>query len=283
MNRTDSDTIDAPAPDHRALVAACEAGTALCTIVGIDGAFSRRRGAQLAVRADGEIVGDLADTCLEEQLRTDVRTIEAPELRRYGKGSDKIDFRLPCGGGLDILLDPTPDVGACRRAVAALKDRRPAALDLPVPPLRSRAYVPALQVRIFGTGPEAEILNRLAESLDIATTLLTKDALALHQPSRLPPADRWTACVFLFHDHEWELALLEEATESEAFYIGAQGGVRARSDRIVELERRGLSAEAIGRIRSPIGVVESCRTPRLLALSALTEILADYDAMHDGD
>ena len=39
--------------DSAALRAACEPGTGLCTIVGIDGSYSRRLGAQLAVASDG--------------------------------------------------------------------------------------------------------------------------------------------------------------------------------------------------------------------------------------
>src|SRR6185369_8791945 len=42
--------------------------TALCTIVGIDGSYSRRRGAQLAVAPDGRMAGSLADGCLEKEL-----------------------------------------------------------------------------------------------------------------------------------------------------------------------------------------------------------------------
>jgi len=41
--------------DRAALRAACEPGVGLCTIVGIEGSFSRRLGAQLAVGPDGTI------------------------------------------------------------------------------------------------------------------------------------------------------------------------------------------------------------------------------------
>src|SRR5690606_17035249 len=45
---------DLPPPnDHAALAHAAQGEAALCTIVGIDGSFSRRAGTQLAVDADG--------------------------------------------------------------------------------------------------------------------------------------------------------------------------------------------------------------------------------------
>ena len=79
--------------DHLALAAACAAGVGLCTIVGIEGAFSRRLGAQLAVLPSGETVGSLSDGCLERQLASDLASCEKPQVVRYGKGSGKIDVK----------------------------------------------------------------------------------------------------------------------------------------------------------------------------------------------
>ena len=94
--------------DHEALAAATASGTGLCSIVNIEGSFSRRLGAQLAVHADGSVTGSLADGCLERELAAEVARGGEPRVIRYGAGSPKIDFRLPCGGGLDILIDPAP-------------------------------------------------------------------------------------------------------------------------------------------------------------------------------
>ncbi|MEC7533929.1 MAG: XdhC family protein, partial [Pseudomonadota bacterium] len=86
-----------PAGDHAALSAACEPGVGLCTIVGIEDSFSRKLGAQLAILPDGSTVGSLSDGCLEAQLASDMRTVTAAQVRRYGAGAQAIDFRLPCG------------------------------------------------------------------------------------------------------------------------------------------------------------------------------------------
>ncbi len=268
--------------DHAALRAACQDGASLCTIVGIHGSFSRRLGAQLAVLPDGRTIGSLSDGCLERQLSDTVRSIDQPELHRFGAGSTKIDFRLPCGGGLDILLDPAPDKGACEKALATIAERRPSRLELPsVSPMRSRSYVPQLHLRAFGEGPELSWLEALADSMKIRTTCLSKSELTLGLPSRLPSADAFTAIVFLFHDHEWELALIEEALRGEAFYIGAQGGDEASQNRTLDLLARGLAEHELARLRSPIGALRSCRTPRALALSVLTEIVGEYEHLVD--
>ena len=265
--------------DHAALRAACEPGAALATIVGIEGAFSRRVGAQLAVRADESVVGDLADTCLERQVAADLRSLESPEVRRYGAGSGVIDFRLPCGGGLDILLDPDPDGAACRAAVGLLDARSPALLTLPCAERPRRAYLPSLRLRLFGSGPEFEAVRKLAVALGVAVEGTEVDSLSLGQPSGLEPADPWTAVLLLFHDHEWERVLLAEALVGSAFYIGAQGGEKARLERRRTLLSDGLDEKSIARIRSPVGVLPSSKTPRMLALSALTEIVSDYEAL----
>src|SRR6478752_10112731 len=113
------------ADDRAALRAACEPGVGLCTVVGIEGSFSRRLGAQLAVHPDGAITGSLADGCLEKQLASAVAAATGPVVKRFGAGSELIDFRLPCGGGLDVLIDPAPDAAACRAAAARLDRREP--------------------------------------------------------------------------------------------------------------------------------------------------------------
>src|SRR6187431_2605550 len=111
------------ADDRAALRAACASGVGLCTIVGIEGSFSRRVGAQLAVHADGAITGSLADGCLEKQLASEVAVATGPVVKRFGAGSELIDFRLPCGSGLDVLIDPEPDRAACGAAVDQLDSR----------------------------------------------------------------------------------------------------------------------------------------------------------------
>jgi len=270
--------------DHAALFAAAERGAALCTIVAIDGSFSRRVGAQLAVLPDGSTVGSLSDGCLERQLASDARDVERAEVRRYGAGSPAIDFRLPCGSGLDILIDPAPNRDALQAAQRGLLARRPAQIDLPDNPLLDRrGYLPEPVLRIFGSGPEVESLDRIAQAANMRVDLHTTDNLALGHASGLPNADAWTAVVLLFHDHEWELALVEEALASEAFFIGAQGGAFAREQRTLDLLARGVDEAALARLRSPVGVLPHCKTPGLLALSVLAEIAGAYEALRSAN
>jgi len=268
------------ADDRAALRAACEPGVGLCTIVGIEGSFSRRLGAQLAVHPDGGITGSLADGCLEKQLATEIAEASGPVVKRFGAGSPLIDFRLPCGSGLDVLIDPAPDRAACRAAVAALDARLPSTVSLPSAALPQRHYIPALRLQLFGEGPELAALAALAQAAGIETAAHGKDALSLGCKPEGLAADRWTAVILLFHDHEWEQAILEWALATPAFHVGAQGGMEARRGRVERLVEAGLSAEEVARVRSPVGLIPRSREPGVLALSVLAEIVGEYEAIH---
>lgn len=264
--------------DRSALRAACAPGVGLCTIVGIEGSFSRRLGAQLAVHPGGEITGSLADGCLEKQLASEVTAASGPVVKRFGAGSELIDFRLPCGSGLDVLIDPAPDREACRAAVAKLDARRPAALPLPSHALPERRYIPPLRLVLFGEGPELEALLALAWAAGIEAECA--GGLSLGQAPEGLPADRWTAIDLLFHDHEWEQPILKWALGTQAFHIGAQGGFEARRGRMERLEAAGLGREQLARIRSPVGAIQRSREPGVLALSVLAEVVGEYEQLH---
>jgi xanthine dehydrogenase accessory factor len=266
--------------DRAALRAAYEPGVGLCTVVGIDGSFSRRVGAQLAVGPDGEMTGSLADGCLESQLVSEVAAASGPVVKRFGAGSELIDFRLPCGSGLDLLIDPAPDRAALRQAAARLDRREEAVLPLPSERLPERRYIPPLRLLLFGEGPELEALAALARAAGVEAEAHGKDALSLgHRPAGLS-VDPWTAVVLLFHDHEWEIPILEWALDTRAFHIGAQGGLEARRIRIERWAERGATPDQLSRIRSPIGVIARSREPGVLALSILAETVGQYEALH---
>src|SRR3546814_9326273 len=67
--------------DNAAVRALAAANGALCTIVAVEGSYSRRIGAQLAELEDGSIVGSLADGCLEAQLAHEARNAAAENGR----------------------------------------------------------------------------------------------------------------------------------------------------------------------------------------------------------
>ena len=88
--------------------------------------------------------------------------------------------------------------------------------------------------------------------------------------------DQWTAFVLMFHDHDWELELLQSALSADAFYIGALGSRKTHAIRSDRLREAGVAEDAIARIHGPIGLIPSLRDASMVATSCLAEIIADY-------
>ncbi len=270
--------------DSEALFACAENGGALCTVTAIDGSWSRRLGAQLAVLPDGSTRGSLADGCLERTLAAEAQAGGDRRVLRYGADSPFLDIRLPCGSGIEVMVDPAPDRAALVDARAALVARRPTSLEIGPTPQGAfvRHYLPALRFIVLGSGPEVTALARLARAQGIEVTVAGPAGepgvdvpLALGRAPQLS-VDPWTAVAVLFHDHEWERVIVPWALATSAFYVGAQGGKGARETREAMLAEEGLDP---GRLRSPIGLFAHARTPSVLALSILAEIVADYETL----
>lgn len=272
--------------DSEALFACAEQGGALCTVTAIDGSWSRRLGAQLAVLPDGSTRGSLSDGCLEKALATEALAGGAARVLRYGQGSPFLDIRLPCGSGIEVMVDPAPDRSALKAACAALTAREPADLAIGHTPqgLFVRRFLPKLRLVVLGSGPEVTALVRLAQAQGIACLVGAPGGepgadvpLSLGLAPDLA-VDPWTAIAVLFHDHEWERSLLPWALGTPAFYVGAQGGRGARETRAAMLAETGWNPED-PRLRSPIGVFAHARTPSVLALSILAEIVAEHERL----
>ena len=59
-------------------------------------------------------------------------------------------------------------------------------------------------------------------------------------------------------------------------WVGALGSRRTHADRKIMLEAAGVAAEAIGSLRSPVGLIPSTRDPAVLAISVLAEIAEQF-------
>jgi xanthine dehydrogenase accessory factor len=86
---------------------------ALVTVVRTWGSAPRPAGAWLALRDDGMVQGSVSGGCIEDDLVERMRAGEfavQPVLQRYGVTQDEAArFGLPCGGTLELLIEPAPD------------------------------------------------------------------------------------------------------------------------------------------------------------------------------
>jgi xanthine dehydrogenase accessory factor len=141
-----------------------------------------------------------------------------------------------------------------------------------------------LRLVVIGRGPEYEALCAHARFFGCEVHERpangTTGGVSLGRAPRGVDVDPWTAIVLLFHDHEWEDALLDWALTTQAFYIGAQGGAAARDERVAALRARGHGAAALKRVRSPVGLIPHTREAEILALSILADLVAGHGELH---
>lgn len=288
--------------------------TILVTLTAVTGASTRNPGAHMAVAEDGSSVGSFSGGCVETAVVSealDAMTTGQPREVRFGAGSPYLDIRLPCGGGIDLLFNPILDATLPDEIFQHVKSRQPFVikLDSGAAPITWEAaapgrksveqdgtayrihHIPPAKIIILGHGPSVASLARLTHSYGISCDVLSPDAAIVNEitgpdssaellktpgPSDFLDADRWTACIFYFHDHDWEARLMKQALDSDAFYIGAMGSRKTHATRKQLLTDIGVSPADIARMSAPIGLIPSTRDPETLALSTLAELVESY-------
>jgi len=260
---------------------------ALICVTDINGGAMRAKGALMAVKASGAVAGYISNGCIDADIIAQAKAalIDGKNRSlRYGEGSPYKDLELPCGGSIDLLVAARPNDKDIKIALRKLQSRQEADLDFGgfkmtyTPPLRLRiagrgAAMKALAAQAIGTG--FEVILQSPEDDDVSSLTLARiDHLT--DPGQVPISgdDQWTALVLMFHDHGWEGALLLQALEGPAFYIGAMGSRKTHTNRCEFLKDHGLRDDQLDRICGPIGLIPSLRDANLLALSTLAEIIS---------
>lgn len=298
---------------------------ALVTLVSALGSSVRAPGAHMAVIEDGAYVGSFSGGCIERAVTEEaIAAIRdgVPRLVRFGKGSPYIDIRLPCGGGVDLHFQPWTFPDLKELVLTALKKREPFGLDLFLdgtdPKFVARhqttawdlekgivhvGHWPRPRLLIVGHGAAVGHLAAQGKSWGAEIGIRTPDADLAQSLKRqgfdvqrlgktsdvaLVQSDPWTAIIFLFHDHDWEQALLSHALDQPHFYVGAMGSRRAHQMRTDMLMANGVSPSLIETIQAPIGLFHSARDPSTLAISILAQVAdtwrrADFKCLTSGD
>ena len=270
---------------------------ALVTLTHITGSASRRRGSQMAVAASGARIGSFSGGCIEDAVAGEALAALAERrgrTTRYGAGSPYLDVRLPCGGGIDLTFTPDPDADVLADALRRLETRQKVTLAITPGGLsRSGAgsalhLAPPLRIIACGQGEDFTALVGLARHWGAAVEAFTPAAAdvaalggdATHLPHfRALPAlagDEWTAIALLFHDRDWEAALLPGLLEVSGFYHGAVGSRATHAARLARLAE-GVDAAKLAGFRGPVGLIPASRDPATLALSLLAELVAAYE------
>ncbi|MGW8393212.1 XdhC family protein [Pseudoduganella sp. HUAS MS19] len=287
---------------------------ALITVAHTWGSAPRPAGSWLVVRDDGMAVGSVSGGCVEDDLiarRREGRLGDRlPFALDYGVTRDEAArFGLPCGGALQLVVEPRPDaaqldelarrlahgelalreVDLASGATALTPARRGDTLSWDGQILRT-VHGPQWRLFIVGAGQISYYLAQMAQALDYDITICEprmEYGAEWHVPgtrlvTSMPDdaflsmhADVRCAVVALTHDPKLDDLLLLEALRSPAFYVGAVGSRANDARRRERLARHfDFSAEELGRLHGPIGLPIGSHTPPEIAVAIVAEMTA---------
>jgi xanthine dehydrogenase accessory factor len=278
---------------------------ALATVVATRRSAPRPVGSKLIVSERGELFGSVSGGCVESEVAVQAAEVLAsgePRLLSYGITDDQAwEVGLPCGGEIDVFVQPLAEVPADGDGVLVtrLEGERAGQVELAELDVGSSGIVelegeqvfaevlgPPPRLVVVGATDTAEALCRLAGALgwqtvvvDPRPALVTRDRLP--SPEKLITA--WpdeleagadTAVVVLTHEERLDVPALTTALASEAFYVGAIGSRKTQAKRRERLLEAGVSEERLERLSGPAGLDLGADTPAETAVSILAEILA---------
>jgi len=211
---------------------------ALVTSLNIEGGAARELGSLAVISGRGDMIGYLSNGCIDRDIiHHGMAAIDTGQVKhlRYGAGSPYLDLKLPCGGALELVIDPAPDLAVLEAALTRLLNRQKTVLAFegqggPV----QIEYVPKPALILAGRGAIFRTTARLAAQMDFELHLASPDLEDLaslkllkpttQQPMTTPsaridlPIDAYSAVLLVFHDHEWEQAILMHAAQQYPFF-----------------------------------------------------------------
>lgn len=289
-------------------------GVTLVTVVKTWGSSPRPAGAMLAIRDDGQISGSVSGGCVEDDLIERIRRREIakdkPEVTTYGVTREQAQrFGLPCGGTLQLVLEPLTDLDFLKALLAAIERREliSRTLDLATGEVSlleaapgdilkfngeslTTIHGPSWRMLIIGAGQTSRYLAQMAQALDYNVIVCDPreeyadswDIPGVAVDRRMPDdvvtaleLDSHSVVIALTHDPKLDDMALLEALKSAAFYVGALGSKVNNDKRRERLAQYfDLSSEELSRLHGPVGLRLGSRTPPEIAVAILAELTA---------
>ncbi|NCZ79837.1 MAG: XdhC family protein [Burkholderiaceae bacterium] len=286
---------------------------ALATVVQTWGSSPRPVGSWLAIREDGQVVGSVSGGCVEDDLirrvQSEILTRTTPELVKYGVSRDEaVRFGLPCGGTLQLLVEPRPEVFILEEIMSGIRKRSIVLREVNVLTGQSilrignrstqfqfsnekmqTIYGPRWRMFIIGAGQLSLCLASFALTSDFDITIIDPreeyaegiGSEGIQFIQGMPDdvmqelgVDSHTAIVALTHDPKIDDLALIDALQSEAFYVGALGSHTNTQKRKERLREFNLSTEQLERLHGPVGLAIGALTPPEIAVSIMAEVIA---------
>lgn len=228
----------------------------LVTVVAVEGSAPREVGAKMLVYQDGSTDGTVGGGAVEKaavELCGQVLQQRRPLLMEYDLGA----LGMSCGGRMKIFFEP---------------------------------YFAAPPLFIFGAGHIGKALAEIAHLLQFRITVVD-DRPEFAVAERFPHAEAVLCCsygdsfsrleptpdsyiVIVTYRHMHDQTILAHCAQQPFAYLGMIGSRTKVSQTIKTLKEQGISAEALARVHSPIGLKIGARTPEEIAVAVAAEMIA---------
>ena len=232
---------------------------ALCTVVKSEGSTPRHVGSKMLVYPDGNFIGTIGGGDLEHRVLDEAWMAIADGQARhlhYNMSDPSRGDPGVCGGTVEVFVEP---------------------------------ILPAPMVIVVGAGHVGKAVAHLAKWLGFRVAV-SDDRQEFCTPEVVPEADayypvpmekltehvkvtRQTYLALTTRGSNVDAAGLGPLLETEAGYIGVIGSKRRWLETVKALKEKGVPAEKIERVHSPIGLELQAETPEEIAVSILAEIL----------
>ena len=232
---------------------------ALCTVVKSEGSTPRHVGSKMLVYPDGNFIGTIGGGDLEHRVLDEAWMAIADGQARhlhYNMSDPSRGDPGVCGGQVEVFVEP---------------------------------ILPAPIVIVVGAGHVGKAVAHLAKWLGFRVAV-SDDRQEFCTPEVVPEADayypvpmekltehvkvtRQTYLALTTRGSNVDAAGLGPLLETEAGYIGVIGSKRRWLETVKALKEKGVPAEKIERVHSPIGLELQAETPEEIAVSILAEIL----------
>ncbi len=237
---------------------------ALCTVTRSEGSTPRHVGSKMLVYADGHFLGTIGGGDMEHRVLDEAQIAIAegkPRTLNYTLADPARGDPGVCGGTVEVFVEP---------------------------------ILPAPLIIVIGGGHVGKAVVHLAKWLGFRVAV-SDDRAEFATESAVPGADAYyvgtmdqlpsqvhidkrTVLILTTRGSPVDTAGISPLLDSDAAYIGVIGSRRRWSVTEKKLREKGIGAEKIARVHSPMGLELQAETPEEIALSIMAEVLMSRDA-----
>jgi len=236
---------------------------ALCTVVKSEGSTPRHVGSKMLVYPNGKFIGTVGGGDLEHRVLDEAWMAISdgqPRHLHYNMADPARGDPGVCGGQVEVFVEP---------------------------------ILPPLLLVVIGAGHVGKAVVHLAKWLGFRVAV-SDDRAEFCTPEATPEADayypvtmdklagqikidRRTVLILTTRGSAVDAAGLAPLLDSAAAYIGVIGSKRRWATTVKALKEKGVSAERIAKVHSPMGLELQAETPEEIAVSIMAEVMMIKD------